>query len=257
MNKSENKIQFLLKGTDHVVANTLRRAMISEVPVLAIKNVTFIKNSSALFDEIVAHRLGLVPLKADLKSFTDPEECNCKGKGCGKCEISFTMNCEGPITVYADALKCSDDGVSAVFPKMPLVKLLKGQELEIEATATVGMGKVHSKYAPCLAYYYGYPSIKAGKVSNAEEVVKSCPRQVLENSGNEVKVKDIANCNLCGACEAAADPEDSVIVEPSKTDFVFVVESWGQMTAEEILKNAIEAVEGKLDGFNSQLSKLK
>ena len=78
LDKKDNTLALHIKNTDDVFINTLRRIIISEVPTLAIKNVKFIKNNSALFDEIIAHRMGLLPLKADLETYNLPEECSCK-----------------------------------------------------------------------------------------------------------------------------------------------------------------------------------
>ena len=44
------------------LANAIRRS-VSEVPTLAIDEVEIFKNDSALYDEMLALRLGLVPLK--------------------------------------------------------------------------------------------------------------------------------------------------------------------------------------------------
>jgi len=257
LQKTENKLVFVLSGTNHVFANTLRRAMITEVPVLAVKEITFSKNSSALFDEVIANRLGLLPIKGDVKSLNLPYKCSCNGKGCSKCKTTITLNCEGPLTVYASDLKTKDSSISFVYPKMPIVKLLKGQELQLEATVTLGIGKEHAKYAPCLCYYQGYPSVKVGNVKNAEEVAKECPTDVFEIKGKNLEVARIEKCVLCGACADLADPEGSVTVKKSDTEFIFTIESWGQLTATEVLQSALDALDEKLDEFDKLLDKAK
>ena len=64
--KEQGKISFILKDSNPVYANTLRRIMIDEVPTMAIEDIEFVKNNSILYDEIIAHRLGLIPLKTDV-----------------------------------------------------------------------------------------------------------------------------------------------------------------------------------------------
>ena len=69
LNKEENKITFLIKDINASLANAVRRSIMEEVPVMAIEEVTFVKNTSALYDEIIAHRLGLTPLSTDIKGY--------------------------------------------------------------------------------------------------------------------------------------------------------------------------------------------
>ena len=70
--------KFELYDTDLAVANALRRIMISEVPTMTIDLVEVKENTSALHDEFLAHRLGLVPLVSEhIDSFLTSEECAC------------------------------------------------------------------------------------------------------------------------------------------------------------------------------------
>ena len=59
--KEEGKLSFIIKDSTPAFANTLRRIMIEEVPTMAIEEIEFRKNNSILYDEIIAHRLGLTP----------------------------------------------------------------------------------------------------------------------------------------------------------------------------------------------------
>src|SRR3972149_1595116 len=102
LKQSENEVMFIVEGIGPALANAIRRAAMFEVPTLAIEDVYFNQNSSVLYDEIVAHRLGLIPLKTDLKSYNLPAECTCKGKLCAKCSVKGVLKAKGPVTVYAE-----------------------------------------------------------------------------------------------------------------------------------------------------------
>jgi DNA-directed RNA polymerase subunit D len=78
--KKNGTVTFLLKKTTPAFANALRRVIIDYVPTMAIEDIEFSKNSSILYDEIIAHRLGLTPIKTDLKSYNLISDCKCKGE---------------------------------------------------------------------------------------------------------------------------------------------------------------------------------
>lgn len=65
-------MEFDMVGVDASIANALRRIMIAEVPTMAIKTAYFLNNTSTIPDEMLAHRLGLLPFKADPAMFNFP-----------------------------------------------------------------------------------------------------------------------------------------------------------------------------------------
>jgi len=250
ISKKDNELVFVIKDINPVIANTLRRSMISEVPVLTVDEVTFIKNDSALFDEILAHRLGLVPFTTDLLSYDEKDKCSCKDNACAKCQLHATLKAKGPCTVYAGDIQTQDPKIKPVYEKMPLVKLLKGQNLEIEATLTLGRGKQHTKYVPGIIHYRIYPTIEIKDGKEAVKCMKVCPKDVFTLEKDELKVKNLLNCDLCQAC---SDCSDKIKVSGSETDFIFNIESFGQLSPEEILSTAIEKFDEKLDEFTLKL----
>lgn len=199
--EKKNRIIFSLSGVDIAYANTLRRIMGFEVPVMAIEDVEFRKNTSILYDEVMAHRFGLVPLTTDLKSYDMPADCKCKGAGCASCQVKLTLKATGPGTVYTSDLKSKDPAIKPVFAKMPIVKLLEGQEVELEATAILGQGKIHSKWCPGLVFY---------KMPDAD-----------------------------------------------KDEFIFTIESWGQLSPKEIMLKAIDVYDKQLEEFAELVKKLE
>ncbi|HIP75315.1 MAG TPA: DNA-directed RNA polymerase subunit D, partial [Thermococcus paralvinellae] len=69
LEKGEDAVRFILEGVDTAFANALRRTIIGEVPTFAIDEVEFYENDSALFDEIIAHRLAMIPLTTPYDRF--------------------------------------------------------------------------------------------------------------------------------------------------------------------------------------------
>lgn len=60
-------MSFEVRKTDTSTANALRRVIVGEVVTLAIDLVTFEENTSCIDDEIIAHRMGLLPLRYTYK----------------------------------------------------------------------------------------------------------------------------------------------------------------------------------------------
>src|SRR3989344_6378251 len=194
LSQSDNKLNLSIEGIDYVTANTLRRLMIAEVPTIAIEEVEFHKNGSALYDEILAHRLGLIPLKTDLKSYNIKDECKCKGKGCALCELKLTLDAENDGIVYSSQLKSTDPKAVPVYPDMPIVELIKKQKLELEATAVLGQGKKHMKFSTALAYYRGYPELVVNSNSNLKKIQEELNKAVTVR-GNKIEINDLNNWN--------------------------------------------------------------
>jgi len=182
--EKKNRLIFSLKGVDTAYANTLRRIMGFEVPVMAIEDVEFRKNTSILYDEMIAHRLGLVPLSTDLKSYNMMSECKCKGAGCASCTVKLILKVQGPCTVYASDIKSKDPEIKPIYGKMPIVKLLEGQELEFEATAVLGQGKEHSKWSTGLIYYK-MPNVDGDEYTfTVESWGQLTPKEIVVNAIN-------------------------------------------------------------------------
>lgn len=254
--KKTGRHSFLIKGSSPMFVNVLRRILISEVPTMAMEDVEFRKNSSILYDEILAHRLGLVPLKTDLKTYDLAEECKCKGGGCVRCTLKLTLKitARSDQVINASELKSKDPKIVPVYKEMPLVKLLKGQQLELEATARLGRGKDHMKWSPGHVYYKFRPVVEIAKQpKDAERFVKNCPKGVFEakRGGLAINKDKILECHLCGAC---TDLEPGAIrLNESDADFVFCIEPWGQLTVKQMVSEAFDIFEKKLDEFSEKI----
>jgi len=168
---------FELTNTDVSMANSLRRIMIAEVPTLAIDKVEFEENNTALQDEFIAHRLGLIPLRsakpmAQWNYFHACEECSGDGS-CDLCSVRFSLDCDYdemiekmpdhvpgiPIHVTSQDLIChskevfpvhfgnEDEEISSHDKGIMIIKLGPGQKIKFEAIAIKGIGKEHAKWS--------------------------------------------------------------------------------------------------------------
>src|SRR5579872_1520691 len=123
---------------------------ISQVPTMAIDDVVILENSSVMFDELVAHRLGLIPLKTDLNRYNLPEDCDCKSAlGCPKCRVLLVLDAEATDkirTVNSSDLVSEDPETKPISDLIPIVKLAPGQKVKLEAYAKLGKGSEHAKW---------------------------------------------------------------------------------------------------------------
>ncbi|MCL4364721.1 MAG: DNA-directed RNA polymerase subunit D [Candidatus Marsarchaeota archaeon] len=137
---NENAIRFTLDGTNFSFANALRRQMINNIGCLAIDSVTFYENSSAMFDEYIAHRVGLVPIRT-------PHDYGDKD------EVVFSLSAQGPGIVYSKELASTSNGVHVANEKIPIIKLADGQRLKIDGKAVFKTAANRSKFQPALVTY--------------------------------------------------------------------------------------------------------
>jgi DNA-directed RNA polymerase subunit D len=209
------------------LANAIRRS-VAEVPTLAIDEVEIYKNDSGLYDEVVAHRLGLVPLKTE-KGMTS------------KTKIDLKLVKTGPCTVYSGDL---DGNADVVSKKIPITLLADGQKLELVATAVLGKGIEHAKYVPGLCYYRHLLEVKSSL--EADRVIQG-------SKSGFIKAEKKGSKWICDINEAEADEieklgkgEDAV---KQSEEMLLVIESYGNMDAKDILAKAIDALEKNLGDF--------
>ncbi len=242
--KKTGKVSFLVKDTSAAFMNTVRRLVMDEVPTMAIEDVEIRKNTSVLYDEVVAHRLGLIPLKTDLKSYELPEKVPENQRESAKCQLKLTLKTKGTGFVPAERLQSMDPKVVPVQPNMPIAKLIKGQQIELEATAVLGRGKTHAKWSPGHVWVVNQPQITVdNNASQFEEFKDKYPPQIFNKSG-KIDKNTILDLNLTDACDGVCD--EIVKVEYQPHNFIVHVEPFGQLSSKEMLITAVDVVEEKI-----------
>ncbi|RLG14053.1 MAG: DNA-directed RNA polymerase subunit D [Candidatus Nanohalarchaeota archaeon] len=142
--ETKNTLEFKIINENEVFANTLRRTVITNVPVFAVDEIAVIKNESPMYDETIAHRIAMIPFTYSDK-YISRQECKCKG-GCDKCSVILTLNKKGKSSVYSGDFKSSDNKVYPIHPGILITKLEENLEFNIEATAILGTLKDHAKF---------------------------------------------------------------------------------------------------------------
>lgn len=247
LSSTDTKTTLQLDGVSVAYVNTLRRLIKKHVPTMAVDTVEFKENNSALYDEILAHRIGLLVLSTDLDSFNTAEQ---DAEPTAATHTQLSLKAEGPGTVYAKDLEPQTKQVKPVHGDTPIVKLKEGQKVELIATARLGTGSEHSKFDPGLVTYYYKPKITVKK-DISEATLSKYPPQIVED-GEVSKERILHNPNLLDACEGVSDAIQVNYEEPANS-FIFTVEPWGQLPVSTLLTKAISLHNEQLEVFKEKL----
>jgi DNA-directed RNA polymerase subunit D len=265
VDKTDTSMRLIVRDTDASFMNSLRRIMLTEVPSFAIEDVVIVENSSLLNDEILAHRLGLIPLTTDLDSYNLPEECPCKSEfGCNLCRVALTLNVEaleGMKTVYSGDMISENPDIKPVSDRIPIVKLVSGQKMKLEAYARLGKGEVHAKWQPvsmCVHRYFPQIRVDEKLCDACGECVKVCPKKVLVAGEKKIEVRNLIDCTLCEDCVDACPIDPSAIeIAWDKNTFIYDIESPGTLPVERIVLESLSILDKKARGFVKKLKKAK
>lgn len=248
LKNKENKLIADIKGTSVQFMNAIRRISMIEVPVLAIEEVHIEENSSVMFDEIIAQRLGQVPLKFDPHKFNFKDRCECEGEGCPNCEFVFTLEKTGGMVYSRDLSKASAGDVEVLYPNIPLVFLEENQTVKLEAVAVLGTGKDHSKFQASIPSYKNYPKITIDgrklKEGEGKKIIEACPKDIFKGDSGKPKIENPEECILCKECVEAAK-SGAVNVEESEDRFILKIESISGLKPEDILIKSAKILEEK------------
>ncbi len=185
---------FSLVGVDASIANAFRRIMIAEIPTVAVETVFIENNTSVIQDEVLAHRLGLIPFRGGhegLRNFIrfwkrpGPDDADA-----GEFPTSFDYNtikldlrveCTRNVAAVAgetDPTKLyhhahvyardivfvpearqvqyfsGDDAIAPVNPDILVAKLRPGQVIDLEMHMHKGIGADHAKFSPVCTASY-------------------------------------------------------------------------------------------------------
>jgi DNA-directed RNA polymerase subunit D len=254
LKKKGQTLRFLLEDADPAFANSLRRVMITEIPTLAVEWIDIHENNSALFDEVISHRIGMIPLKFNPKKFVATEDCKCRKKGCPLCQAVFVLDKKGPCMVTAGDLKSSDKTVAPLDPRIPIAELLENQALRLEAVARLGTGLKHAKHHAANASYQYYPDIRVtGSQADVHKALKMCPKGLVTLKGKKIVVDDMLRGDVALGCLREAKGIDA---RSDESRIIFSVESISGLEPAYIVSTAAEILMEKAGEFKKKLAKI-
>lgn len=253
------KILLKIDGIKPYLVNSIRRILISELPKLAIDDVVIYDNTSALFDEIIAHRLGLIPIPTDLKILNFRDECVCKGKGCPNCTVRYTLSKESEGTVYSGDLQPAEESWAIKEDNIPIVELSKDQRLILEVEAILGYAKNHAKWQSVISPGYRFsPIIEFDKKKMVEikEFINNLPSDIITLKKDKIEIKDI---NKLPILESYINKEkiDFIKIKKDPNSIIFSFETDGSMNANIALLKSIDILKEKYNEFSKLLKKIK
>jgi len=253
-----NKGVLKIEDTDVYFVNSLRRVMLAELPKLAIDDVIIYDNTSALFDEMISHRLGMIPIPTDLQILAFRNECKCCGKGCPSCTVRYTLSKEGEGVVYSGDLQPEHSSFAITETKIPIVELTKDQRVILEVEAILGRGRDHAKWQVVLAPRYRMETtitVDKKRMNDVKAFIEELPKDLVELKGDKLEVKDISKIPVLETY-IADNKEDYITIKKDPTKLTFSFETDGSMSAKAALQESVNILTKKYEEFRGLLKNL-
>lgn len=232
ISKTDDKYIFKAEIEDSLV-NSIRR-YVGQIQIAAIDDVEISKNDSPLYDETLAHRLGLVPLKQNAKK-----------------EGKLKLSSQDKGFVYSGSLK---GDFEVVYGKIPLTLLSEGQEIELSANVKMGKGQDHAKFSPGIMNYRQVSEIYADK-ELAEKLKSNFPKIEIKQKGDKYLIIDDKEKEIADIIEGLAEKYGKKIEVKTTGEVIISLESFGQIEPKSIFSRAIEALKKDLGEVAKKISK--
>lgn len=261
----DRNISLVIENFPVAYVNAIRRLILSDVPTMAVDLVEFYDNSTDVYDEMIAHRLGLLVLRSEeaLSKYGSPEICRDVEPPNSQCFAEFSLDFsvgedESGVYVKASDLKLSDPAISPVYPETPIAYVAPQQRLHFVAYARLGRGKEHAKWSPATISalrYTPFVTFKRGITKECLNCLSAYPRLVkaIEDGEGRLELWEEVNTGALRYCAETAC-KGYISIEYSKERLRLKVEGTGALRPERIIYEAIRILEDKIKRFRESVS---
>jgi len=272
---SNEVIEIAISSVPLPLLNALRRYALAKVPTYAVDEVMVVINTSHMFDEMLAHRIAMIPLRSEevlerIKEL-DIDVCYKCGSDsedkpppdvCEKCYVHMFLEAaaeDSEYTVYSSDIKSEDEFVKPVYGNIPIVILSPGQRISLELRARVGRGIEHIKWSPAtiaVTRYVADIRISEDLCNLCKKCIEVCPKNILTVYQNRIQVKDKYECILCKQCMYVC-PTKAIDVSYRDNEYILVIESSGALEPETILRESIGILLNELEIISKSIDSWK
>ena len=287
LEESENHVSLLLKETDRAFANAMRRTLMSNVPKMAIHRVRFelgtitdsqtgevFESVGALPDEVIAHRLAMIPIPTFHDEFCfledDPGNEGLPREEWGTPASQIIYHCsargtsEGRLVTAGDLNVLGEDKlqIPELYRDIPITKLYSGQYLEFYAYAVMGIGSDHTKWSPVSGVTF-----KSRKIATLEKPTKAkalwdLDLSISKSDFKNKKLEDIHKVETLilemhhvGDGTARIDDfADAITLEEVPGEYLFSFETDGSMTPRTAFEMACKSLSSRFGDILEQFS---
>lgn len=297
INHEGNSIKLLLSDTQTSEVNAIRRTILSDVPKMAINKVRFemgmnqdnqgeyFESINALPDEVIAHRLAMLPIPTYYDRFCFPEEdpanealpedqwgspasqiiyhCSVRGPSADD-EVENRIVRAGDLNVLGEA----DLHIPEPCKEIPLTSLVRGQYIEFYAYAILGRGRDHAKFCPAAGVTF-HPRENA-RLANKKKAKTLFDLELSTPDGRAIDAKLFGKDGVIDDIETVAavrsslahvsrgtnrdsDFSDAILIEPVGGQFIFSFETDGSLTPQEVFNRACDELAGRFNRLTAEI----
>lgn len=290
MKYDDQEMEFDIIGIFPALINAFRRILISEVPTMAIEKVIVHQNKTVMQDEILAHRLGLIPLKANPRLFQFRMPDDSVGTDTDTLEYELRVKCVKnphcraghyrPEDMYLDYHVMSKDikwvpvggqsaihkaeDVGPVHDDIVIVKMRPGHELHVTMKAVKGIGKDHAKFSPVgtasyrlLPYIELLEEVEGPSAERLKSYFSPGVIDVVEVNGRKLATVKNPRIDMCSRNVLTdKDLKKKVVIGRIKDHYIFTIESVIKLPPDELFREAIKIMKKKCTDALLELKKM-